>query len=141
MNQTSTGVFASASAVAVQYYFDSSVNEQSKRNVYTQLGFQDLTVNQQDTQMDALAGPGLARLIAEGAAYETEQRYREYPVTVNVRKYGVSIGLTEEVEAWLAGADTGKVISEVKARTDVVTQSVLGKINQQASQVLHLGFT
>lgn len=106
--------------------------------------FKMYQIDKEDEKLQGMAAAGYGHQTIEGQQYASNQLWRDYPVSITVRKYTSELTYTEEDVYFLErmmnnGNDTG-----IQLRLGSITESAIppltGNINYDIARSLFLGF-
>jgi len=92
-------------------------------------------------QVSAMSGPGAGTLTIEGQQYASNALYKDYPVTVALRKFTSEIAYTEEDIHWLAKQNSSKRMSDFKSMIASHVQALYYNHNDELAKHFYLGFS
>lgn len=104
---------------------------------YLRYGFQDIFPDQPDEQLGGLFATARGSLTVEGQTYFSGQRYREYPKTVDLKKYTLRLTITEEDEYWLTKANSAKQVMQIKSLTNNIVNGLNINIDDKAARFIY----
>lgn len=138
---TTTGLGQDIVNPLVRALFNRALDEQSSDLYYTDMGLNDYEPDVPAEQISGITGPGAGSLTVEGVTFFSNTKYREYPVTLTLRKYTSELSWTDEDIHWLqkAGQSSKRVIDFMNMPSQHV-QALQQNINQDACKVYYLGF-
>lgn len=90
-------------------------------------------------QLAGISSPGYGQLTLEGQQYAANQLYREYPVTLTLRKYTSQLAWSEEDIHWLSKANAQKRENQFN---DIASNGLLplvGNMNKDIAKFFYLG--
>lgn len=105
--------------------------------------FQMYQVDKEDERIQGMAAAGYAKLTVQGQQYAANELWRDYPVSITVRKYTSELSYTEEDVYFLermqkSGNETG-VQLRLGSITDNAIPPLTGSINADIARSLYLG--
>lgn len=106
---------------------------------YLRYGFQDISPDSEDEQLNSWWSPARGSLTVEGQTYFSGQRYRDYPSSITLRKYTLRLTFTEEDLHWLSKANSAKQIQKVRSMSTDVVQGLNINVDFDAARFLYLG--
>lgn len=140
---TTGGTFQDVVDSTIHSIVDEASEQAAQELEATQL-FQMYQVDKEDERIQGMAAAGYGKLTLQGQQYAANELWRDYPVSVTVRKYTSELGYTEEDVYFLermmkSGNETG-----VKLRLGSITDNAIppltGNINSDIAKSLYLGF-
>jgi len=136
---TTKNVFQDAVTAAVRALLD-----HSKDSILSQIDGRELvTTYSPDTpaeQINAISGPGYGILTIEGQTYGSNQLYRDYPVTLSMKKYTSKFIYTEEDLHWLQKGSEQKRAMTFRNIEKSGLDPLLGNLNRDLAKMFYLGF-
>lgn len=136
---TTTSSFQDVVNASVRALFDTSkdtiLSEMDGRELVTEYS-PDVPAE----QLSGISSPGYGVLTLEGQQYAANQLWREYPVTLTVRKYTSQLAYTEEDVHWLSKANSQKRENRF---TEIASNGLLplqGNLNKDLAKMFYLGF-
>lgn len=91
-------------------------------------------------QLSGISSPSYGVLTLEGQQYAANQLYREYPVTLTMRKYTSELSYTEEDVHWLSKANAQKRENRFMEIASNGLLPLVGNINKDIARFLYLGY-
>lgn len=91
-------------------------------------------------QLSGVSSPGYGVLTLEGQQYAANQLYREYPVTLTLRKYTSELAYSEEDVHWLQKANESKRANEFQNIASNGLLPLVGNINKDIAKMFYLGY-
>jgi hypothetical protein len=135
---TTTSSFQDVVNASVRALFD-----QRKETVLSEMDGRELfTEYSPDVPSEQLAGlssPGYGTLTLEGQQYGANKNYRDYPVTLTVRKYSSTLAYTEEDVHWLSKANAQKRENRLVEIASSGLDPLMGNINRDIAKFFYLG--
>lgn len=138
---TTTGVAQDIVNPVVRAFWNRAMEEQSSMLYYQDLGLTDLEPDVPNGQLQGITGPGAGALTVEGQVFFSNTKYREYPASINLRKYTSELSWTDEDIHWLQKANSSsKQVIDFTNMPSQHVQALNQNINQDACKVYYLGF-
>lgn len=136
--QTTTNVFADVVNAQVRALFDAT-----KETILSEIdGRQLCTEYSPDVpseQINGMSSPGYGQLTLEGQQYAANKLWRDYPVTLTIRKYTSQLAWSEEDVHWIAKMNSSK---RENTFNDIASNGLLplvGNINRDIARFFYLG--
>ncbi len=136
--QTTTNVFQDVVNASVRALFDTTketiLSETDGRELLTEYS-PDVPAE----QLSAISSPARGTLTLEGQKYAANQLWRDYPVTLQLRKYTSQLVWDEEDIHWLSKANAQKRENRF---TEIASNGLLplqGNINLDIAKMFYLG--
>lgn len=139
MNTRST--FSQAVDAAVRALWDLGVEEISNRLYGTEL-FNIYDPKATNEQLTNISGPAYGVLTPEGAEYATNDLYKGYPYTLQLRKFTSKMVITEEAQHFLAKQHEQGVKNYFTLNNPVehALNALIGNHNLELAKMFYLGF-
>lgn len=135
---TTTSSFQDVVNASVRALFDTS-----KETILSEIdGRELLTEYSPDVPAEQISGigsPGYGVLTLEGQQYAANQLWREYPVTLTLRKYTSELAWTEEDVHWLSKMNEQKRASQFESIASNGLLPLMGNINKDIARMFYLG--
>jgi len=140
MIMTTRGSFSQVVDAAVRALYDQSKFDLSSTTYYQRLGFTQYEPDVPSDQLSTISGPGYGTLTLEGQQYGSNELYKGYPVTLQMRKFTSELAWTEEDLHWLKKAPSSKRAISFNSVVKAAVNALNGNLNQEACKVFYLGF-
>lgn len=114
---------------------DTVLSEVSGRELFTEYS-PDVPAE----QISGVSSPGYGGITLEGQQYFANQLWREYPVTLTVRKYTSELAWSEEDVHWLAKANEQKRENKFHEIVSNALLPLVGNVNRDLAKMFYLGF-
>lgn len=136
---TTTNSFADVVNASVRSVFDYSAQDILSK-VEGQELFNEYSPDVPAEQLSAMAGAGYGILTVEGQQYGSNQLWRDYPVTLRLKKYSSELAYTEEDVHWIQKASESKRQFMVNSIASNGLRPLIGNINVDVAKMFYLGF-
>ena len=123
----------------VRALYDWASQDQSSQLWGTEL-YSEYSPDVPDEQLSAMTGPGKGTLTVEGQQYAANQIYKDYPVTVTLRKFTSELAYTEEDLHWIQKQTSSKRLSNFKSLIVNHVQALYANHNDELAKHFYLGF-
>lgn len=117
----------------------SEVNDQlSNELYYPEHGFNEYFPEIPDDKLSTVSGFGKGTLTVAGQQYGSNQRYKGFASTINLRKYTSEIEYSEEDLHWLQLAPQAKRIIEFRNNIEGAVNALNANVNDDAAKLDYL---
>lgn len=125
---------------SVREIFNDRQEEISSTLKYKELGFVDKDAELPDEKIQGLSGVGKGSLTVELQQYAANERFRDYPASLTLRKYTSELFWSEEDVHWLQKASATKRSQEIFDMADGASQALNYNVDEDAAKFFYLGF-
>jgi hypothetical protein len=136
-----TASFSDPKSRAIGALWDFRMQDLSSQLRYQEYGFHDFEPDAADEQLQGYWGPARGILTVEGQTYGSNEIYRDYPVTVTLRKYTSRLVITEEDIHWLTKAKQQKHEMQIISMLDNAINALNYNVEFDATRFIYLSHT
>ena len=140
MLMTTRGSFSQVVDAAVRALYETAKFDLSSTVYGPTLGFTQYEPDVPSEQLSSISGPGYGVLTVEGQQYGSNELFKGYPVTLQMRKFTSELKWTEEDLHWLQKAPSSKRAITFNSIPKNAINALNGNLNLEACKVFYLGF-
>lgn len=106
---------------------------------YKEIGFNEYSPDIPEDKLSSVSGFGKGSLTVAGQQYGSNQRYKGYAKTIELKKYTSLIDYTEEDLHWLNKSVSQKRVMEFRSNIEGAVNALYANINEDTAKLFYLG--